>query len=396
MKTVARGVLSRILEVAVRLLPKFKHVVVYGYPQREGNAVETIRALGCRYKGTVYWLDGPESLELLFSETAQLRSIKRLSLHGIWRYTTAEAVFFTHGLYGNPVPSLRQPIVNLWHGDGIKGFPEAPSSRRSIAPATYVVGGTKLLTKQKTIDFKMNEDAVIVTGNPRIDQFRSRPSGAVLHSLGVDAAKPYVVWMPTFRKARSVGASPGWTDSTNIGSELGDQIRQISTIFTGMGIQLVVKPHPLDVESHNIPGCIALRDDQISDAGTTLYQLLGASAGLISDYSSVWTDYLVLNKPIAFLIPDKDDYRRGRGVFPADVVDWLPGIEITDAESAVSFGEEVVVGRGSKEHLRTYAVDRLGVVFPESAANDLLDALESLSVFRKSKSLRPRDQKVTL
>ena len=55
----------------------------------------------------------------------------RRACAGSGAYLRAEAVFFTHGLYGSPRPSPRKPIVNLWHGDGPKDIrPEQRRRRR--------------------------------------------------------------------------------------------------------------------------------------------------------------------------------------------------------------------------------------------------------------------------
>lgn len=384
-----RGLLSRLLELAVRILPKRSHVVVYGYPNSEGNAVETVRALSKRYRGVIYWLDGPSDMREFISDSTNVVCVKRLSLGAILRYVTAEVVFYTHGLYGNPSPSRRQPIINLWHGDGIKAQNEIVPSKRSVAPATYVVGGTKLLTARKAFDFKMASDAVIVSGNPRIDQFQSKPSPESLAALGIDDARPFVLWMPTFRRARQVGITPAWTDSGSAASQMSDQIQNCLAVLNEYDIQLVVKPHPLDAESYRVNGSILLSNEDISDAGTTLYQLLGASSGLISDYSSVWTDYLVLDKPIAFVIPDKQEYASGRGVYPSDAVEWLPGNEIKKESDVHAFVSEILGQGSSTADLRSRAADRLGLVRPEALAADaLLDRLEELRVFRRNKSVQ--------
>lgn len=383
-----RGLLSRLLELAVRILPKRPHVVIYGYPNSEGNAVETVRALSKRYRGIIYWLDGPSDNHENISSSTSVICVKRLSLRAILLYVTAEVVFYTHGLYGNPGPSRRQTIVNLWHGDGIKAQNEIIPSKRSVAPATYVVGGTKLLTARKAFDFKMASDAVIVCGNPRIDQFYNRPSRESLRMLGIDGDKPYILWMPTFRKARQVGITPAWTDSKDAASQMSSQVQGCLAVFAEYGIQLVIKPHPLDAETYNVDGSILLDNEDISGAGATLYELLGASAGLISDYSSVWTDYLVLDKPIAFLIPDKQDYASGRGVYPADAIEWLPGNEINNQSDVHSFVHEILGQGPSTASLRSQAADRLGLVRPDALAADaLLDRLDELNVFRSSGSL---------
>ena len=66
---------------------------------------------------------------------------------------------------------------------------------------------------------------------------------------------------------------------------------------------LVVKKHPL--ESINITKLILkiyffIEDEDLKNEDIDFYEILGASDLLITDYSSVYFDYLLLNKPIIF------------------------------------------------------------------------------------------------
>ena len=92
-------------------------------------------------------------------------------------------------------------------------------------------------------------------------------------------------------------------------------------------IQLVVKPHPMDADRRRGQGIVTVTDEDLLRAGVTLYGLLGQSRGLVTDYSSVWVDYLLVDRPMAFLVPDRDRY--DRRLLPSDVLDWVPG-EVVD------------------------------------------------------------------
>ena len=66
---------------------------------------------------------------------------------------------------------------------------------------------------------------------------------------------------------------------------------------------MVVKPHPLDYASRAVENAITVTNGMLDEACVPLYSLLGASSGLISDYSSVWIDYLLHPAPLAFFTP---------------------------------------------------------------------------------------------
>ncbi len=129
--------------------------------------------------------------------------VAKASAAGLWAYLRAEAVFFTHGLYGSPRPSRRKPLVNLWHGDGPKDIRPADGVGALIA-STYLVGSTALFSVLQGVGVRGAGRPGAVhrqpADRPAVAR-RRRPSG--WPRLGIEG--PFVVWMPTFRRARAVG-----------------------------------------------------------------------------------------------------------------------------------------------------------------------------------------------
>ncbi|MFA7090449.1 MAG: CDP-glycerol glycerophosphotransferase family protein [Arcobacteraceae bacterium] len=56
-----------------------------------------------------------------------------------------------------------------------------------------------------------------------------------------------------------------------------------------------------------------------------IYPILSFSSGLITDYSSVYFDYLLLDKPIIFFVYDKEYYIKFHGDFMLDFDEYTPG-----------------------------------------------------------------------
>lgn len=57
----------------------------------------------------------------------------------------------------------------------------------------------------------------------------------------------------------------------------------------------------------------------------TLHEILNAADLLISDYSSIYVEYLLLNRPVLFLQRDKDEYLDKRGIILNSADIWFPG-----------------------------------------------------------------------
>ena len=390
MKRFLRSTNSRLLEALQRVVPKRAHAVVYGYPTEEGNAVEVVRGLSRRYRGRVYWFVDGDRAGQAEAMPGNVRVVTKTSPAALARYVSAEIVFFTHGLYGDARPSARQTFVNLWHGDGVKVEAAAESARRPKHPSHYVVGGTRVLTAQKAATFRVPAGGELVLGNPRVDQFsRGVPEG-FWHAVGIDPARPFVVWLPTFRAARAHGVAAGWFDVRDDERQVNLAMAEVVQGLRDAGVQVLAKPHPLDAQSRDVPGTCHVDNASLLRQGTTLYAVLGQSAGLVTDYSSAWTDYLLLDRPIGFVMPDAEAYAAGRGLYPADVLDWLPGRTLGAEADVRAFATEVH-GRGeTTAALRRRAAARLGLVRCTTATDDLLDELERQRAFPVSRTLKPR------
>ncbi len=370
------------LRVLSRVVPTSRSVVVAAFPETEGNAVEAARALLRRYPGRVVWLresgEAPREVRELAEQGVTL--VPKASPAGLWAYLRAEAVLFTHGLYGSPAPVSGKPVVNLWHGDGPKDI--RPRVRSEHIASTYVVGSTPLFTHlTKCMAFDVPREHAIITGNPRTDQLWRPADGDRLRALGIEG--DFVVWMPTWRRARAVGAviaSDKDTDTTDDDAA----IDRLLSELRARGVQLVVKPHPMDADRRGDPRWVTVTEDDLVRAEVTLYELMGASAGLVTDYSSVWTDYLLLDRPMAFLVTDRWTF--DKELFPADVLDWLPGELVESGDDAFGhFLADLDAAGSLGATQRKEVADRIGLNQTRTAADDLVTELDRRGVLR----LRP-------
>lgn len=359
-----RGAVGRL----VRVVPHSRSVVVAAFPQSEGNGLEVARALLRRYPGEVVWLrEGDLPAEVADLVADGLRVVAKNGLRGLWCYLRAEVVFFTHGLYGSAAPPRNRPVVNVWHGDGPKGIqPDGGTSGR--IRSTYLVGSTTLFTGHQARSLDVPPENVLVTGNPRTDQLTRPATDAQLRDLGIEG--DFVLWLPTFRVPRAVGAVRT-VDAVrdDPGAALDVLVEQLAR----RGVQLVVKPHPMDADQRRTPGVVTLDQDALERAGVGLYPLLARSVGLVTDYSSVWVDYLLLDRPLAFLVPDRATY--DRELVPPDVLDWVPGELVGPQHPFEEFLADVDSGGCAGAALRAAVADRIGLTSTRAAADELLDAL---------------------
>ena len=362
----------------LRYLPARRHAVVYGWPDDEGNAVETVRALGRRYRGTVYWLltdlayRGPYYAAQELADTDRVVRVRKGSLRAYLLSLTAETTFYTHGLFNAVDPPDNRLVVNLWHGDGPKLAKDTHLFR-----STVVVAGSALWGAQRVARFGVPRENVAVVGNPRVDQLTVGSRSEVLSRLGLDPDLRTILWLPTFRTG-STDEGQSWSDADNLSgrSGVGELVAALSRAAGEHSMQLVVKPHPLDADTYAAFDVDVLPHKRLREAGVPFYALLGAADAIISDVSSVWVDYLTLDRPIGFYIPDLEALQSGRGFNVEDVASLLPGPRIESALDAVRFVGDVATRPQELRPSSYPGFARIGIVTGERVADRLLDWLD--------------------
>lgn len=325
-----------------------------------------------------------EGIELWFlpqtpQQEESVRSLGELcfpSALGDWttEHVTAAlsaAVVVTCDHFLNPNPYAQALMagarhVQLWHGISIKEIglrnlvaPKNFSARfaRIVAtcgPYTRMIGTAANQEDEWRRWFGFERYAPI--GYPRNDVLLREPDAADL--LGTDReilelarvrrrnGRRVVLYAPTFRDARR-------------GSWLLDAgIDQLARALHQRGDLLIVNIHP--VEAPLIPQLApALPTVKFVAPRTDIYPLLREASMLVTDYSSVMFDYLLLDRPIVLFRPDDQDYRtRSRQLFDAKL-DPLPGALATDIAALLKNVQEPACACPGHARSRQMLRDRL-------------------------------------
>ena len=377
-RTVKR-VLRGLIRGARAVSPAREHVVVYGWPQDEGNAVEIVRHLGSQGVPVRWLLDddpGPAVQEVLGSCPSVLAT-RRLSARGFADFLTARLTFFTHGLFLSAASPPRKTVVNLWHGDGPK---------RNFMPngeppphCDYVVSCSRVFGRAKAEFFGVPEENLLVTGNPRNDRLFRQPGTEKVEKLGLRPDR-FVVYMPTYRAARALGTTVAWQDGSNEADPRVEALSHLLEAGGKAGLDVVVKPHPLDAIGLAARGAHVLGDADLAAVGLSSYELLAASHSLVTDYSSIWTDYLSTGKHVAFAVPDWESYAATRGLDGSIARTMLPGPVAFTTDDFLGFFRAIETRDDALTAQRDHAIDTFGLVTSEGNSRRLVDALAERGV----------------
>ena len=241
-------------------------------------------------------------------------------------------------------------IVQLWHGTPLKKlgrdkkicsaddkgsilvsinklirrllFPQSNNNYSVFIASSEEVGG--LL--ESAYGHWMKPGAIKITGYPRNDTLHGR--------LSVDDAKRGI-YVPTFRDWDRNGET--------LFNSYGFDAEKLDLILSKFHTKLDMKLHPETV----LPEQVSLSFNKSKNISfvqyTDIYEHLGEYDFIITDYSSIYFDFLTLNRPVIFAPFDHDQYVSGRGLY-FNYHDVTPGIKAFSWDDVLSAIEEIVDG----------------------------------------------------
>ncbi len=269
-----------------------------------------------------------------------------------FRYLCLAKYLFMTDTYGFALGSRKDQIrVMLWHGCGFKA--RLGSARNEDHYEYMTVTGEEYARTYARV-FGLRKDQMLVTGYPKADQI-FHPVLDWKAQLGVPDADGYIFWLPTFRNTDTAGMERH--NHTRPKGDIGlpivesaEQMRSINDLLAKTGNVLVIKLHPFQSRAMiskmlGYSNVCLIENSALIEKDIQINRILGYADALISDYSSVAVDYLVLDRPVAFTLDDMETYEKERGFFWQDVKPHLPGKEIYNFDEFFGFISDVASGK---------------------------------------------------
>lgn len=275
--------------------------------------------------------------------------LKETLRHLYYRATAAAMV--TANRNKDPVRK-RQLTVFLGHGSSVKRTKGIYETGHKI---DYVLCQAPFFDDILCYQFDVTKSQLIHTGYPRCDElYHSCPKAREIFSMPEDSK--LIMWLPTYRKHRNqTMEQEGSAGIPLIKSK--EAVIELTKVLEKMNITLVLKPHPAEdlsaFELSEDGRFKIITDEFLAKNKLRLYQVLSEADGLITDYSSVFYDFLLCDKPVAITTDDAEGYKNTRG-FAFDVVTFFSkaAVEMPDAPSLYKFLEDVSLGIDNKKEGR--------------------------------------------
>lgn len=206
-----------------------------------------------------------------------------------------------------------QKYLNTWHGTPLKTLGKEMNSRfmehkngtRNFLQATHIVSPNQHTTNVILNDFDIKNiyaGKIAEIGYPRVDLTLSMDNlrkKDLLASLDIIDDKPILFYAPTWR---------GTHNDVSI-----DEVKIIELLnrVSKMNYNVIFRGHPL-LNNLNLDK-LSLIKKVPNNIDTN--EILAITDILVTDYSSVFFDFLKTQKPIFFYCYDKQDYLENRGMY---------------------------------------------------------------------------------
>jgi len=350
------------LKLADFLMPKDKHLVVFGSSLGRllcGNSqalFDYVTNHPCGLRAYYYLRHRPGGVQ-------DHRCVFGLSWRAIYILLRARTFVSTHGIddFFPFMCSRRTLVVNTWHGLPLKTmlFTDKNLSRAGKHFAAHLlkrddvfVTPSRLAAWLFSSCFGTDPSKFFLCGQPRNDILFAKEQESQLRKLlpRTKLFKRVVLYCPTYRGFSRVRLFPFDDFDSKV----------LDAFLHQHNAGMLVRLHINDIQDD-----VDLFSDRVLDfgfkVGSDVNHVLSEVDVLITDYSSIYMDFLLTDKPIVFLPYDLEEYKKKRGLMFDDYDFWTPGLKpqtfhdfLQSLEQAFSHPEEGKQQRQTVNSLLNY------------------------------------------
>jgi CDP-glycerol glycerophosphotransferase (TagB/SpsB family) len=331
------------------LIPKSKNKVMFiSRPDFSDNAYYMFRYMKKKdiTEKELLWLIYDKSVYKLLLEKGYQNIFYLKSIKGIYQYFRSKYIITSSSSLWQ-IKSPLQKQYDLWHGIPLKNI--LCMGEKDTKPKRYTGNITKrFATSQLTkallsASFDFNALKIEVTGQPPTDVFFEEIEKCLskVVNKNITDYNKVVIYMPTYRHGYKIEEGIQF-NTNNIFRMQGYEHKKFLEFLKNEKILLLLKLHQYEEKLYkNIDlgsNIVWIDSKQMMKNDINIYDILKETDMLITDYSSVFFDYLLLDKPIIFVPLDLDTYKQNRGFELEPYEFWTPGDKVfnqTDLQNSI-------------------------------------------------------------
>lgn len=359
--------------------------------QGEGDTCENAKALIREFrkyadyrKYRIAWLYDGESRsnDRQKSERCLLRELplKRHTIRQMYEYSTY-INRAKYQIYENKmIPKARREQIACYmnHGTPLK------STKGKIIvykDTDYVLSPSESAAAIICEQYEARKNQILICGAPRTDCLLAEDSNRKLaEELHLERYERMILWAPTFRVHENYSRRDS-EKKFRFGVPLLERETDYQAVFEILkekNVLLVIKPH-IHEEASELTLSEAdhiriVKQDLLDRLDSNVYELMKLSDALITDYSSIAFDYMLLNRPIGYTIDDMEQYTIGFSV--PDPLAYMTGMKMKTCAELSHFIVSVAAGRDDYKEEREKLRDRMHIYQDGGNSKRLLELLE--------------------
>lgn len=367
--------------------PMNREIILESLPDLACNSYEVFRCLlrrGVNKDYRLTWLvDDPESFADVRLENVSFLPMhpksRRERIRVFRRLNRAAAILCSNRHVQRSHTSRRQVNIYLDHGSQLKRV--SNDLEKFVVLCDYVLVQSDFFIPYTIQEYPVTEDQIIACGLPRNDQFFNPCDNLKSLVPDADRYKKILLWVPTFRRIDSkhrVDCDADHPMGIPVVSSPEDILRLDETLRENETL-LLIKPHPAQdvdqVRAINCPNLRFLTSEDLRKAGIQLNELLAQTDAMITDYSSIYYDYLLRDRPIAITLDDYEYYRDQKGFVFEDPLEILKGEYLYTVDDFRRFIEGVRAGKDDAREERNRVKEMVHSFYDNHSADRVCDFL---------------------
>lgn len=390
MKKIKKFVLNLQAQIYIWLIKhlykvKPNSIVFQGKPDYADNPralCDYLVANGYSDKYDIYYLVNDNYQPKVFYSKVKFFSLHSRSRLIKWKsykiLLTAKYIFTSHAF---KIPmhkgNIGQKYITLWHGCGYKNNEGSKLEFNRFFDLALVPGPLFIKTKSKC--WNTTAEYLMAKGYPRFDWMLNPSDSAVRFMKQFkNRGKKVIIWMPTYRNsivdstlAENVITQFPLMATNENWIKLDEKCRDKSVV---MLVKLHMSQRDYGIDFSELTHIVQLSNEDFEKAGVQMYEFLALTDGLVSDYSSVAVDYLVVDKPLAFALDDYELYMRTRGFVFEDVKKYMPGHHLYTVDDLCSYVTDVADENDKYKDDRK-RISEIGIYKSENYCKEIVESI---------------------
>lgn len=280
-------------------------------------------------------------------------------IKSIMVFFRAAHVFYSAGQL--PIkPSRHQIVIHMRHGNAnykCLGLLCGINSGDNFL-FTYMIAPSDYYIPYMAKEYGCPESCIKVAGDPLCDQLLLAPRNAYDFSR----FSKILLWLPTYRQSDFYNHNDTQL-TTLVPLFEEEEYGKLNDLLAKYNIHLIVKLHPgqteLEGKQRHFSHLNVYSHKEFCETNYDMYTLMAQSDGLIGDYSSASMQYLLMDRPLAYVVPDIEEYERNRGFVFDHPEDYMGGHIIKNKEQFYRFIEDFAQGKDVYKDKRHRVCDQI-------------------------------------